>query len=296
MSQGNNQVRFGCLVVLSGLVASALLVGIACVAMLLGNVDLGFEHGPGVAVLDVYGELIDQHTILDQLDALVGDPDTQAIVVRVDSPGGDIAVIEEVFNGIKRVRDEEDLPVFASMGSVAASGGYYVCCAAERIFANQSSMTGSMGVIMEYPDAHRLLDTLGITFESIKSGEFKDMGAVNRPLTGQERAHLQELVQDYHRFFVELVSEARPIEAAEVQRLADGSLFTGRQAVALGLVDEIGDLDHAICYAAEAAGIEGEPRVIRVKEKPVSLLRWLDEFQWMSSSLRRGWAPKCVLR
>jgi protease-4 len=274
-------------------ISLALAVAVALGVMAILGFD--FDYGPGVAVLDVYGELLDAQVILDELDGLVGDPSTQALVVRVDSPGGDVAVVEEVYNAIKRVRDD-GLPVVASMGSTAASGGYYISCAAERIFANKCTLTGSLGVLLEYPNATELLNAIGVHFETITTGEFKNTGAWDKPLTDAQRAQMQAVIDDYHAMFVELVSSERPLDFETVRTLADGRVFTGRQAVELKLVDDIGDLDDAVHFAAGLAGIEGEPRVIRYEEKSLSWLGWLEELDVAGTRLRNHWAPKFVLR
>jgi len=297
MDRGNNKLSAGCLVLLNVGVACGLAALVLAVGFSLVVSDLDFAHGPGVAVLNIRDELVDEQYVLDQLAELVDHPATKALVVRIDSPGGEITVVEEIFNGLKRVREEEDLPVVASMGAVAASGGYYVCCAAQWVFTNKSSLTGSLGVVIEYPNAEGLFGKLGIAFDTVKSGEFKGAGSLSRPLTERQREHMQQVIDDYHEMFVELVSAERHIEPEDVRALADGRVFTGRQALELGLVDEIGDLDDAVHHAAGLAGIEGEPRVIRLDEPRLSFFTLLDEFRAGAVRLGRPrWAPQYMLR
>jgi protease-4 len=297
MSTGSNRRGLGCFII--GSLAFTLFV--ACIAggcgLLLGLYGIRMEFGPGVAVLDVFGEIADGQAILEQLDTLVKNPDTRAVVVRVDSPGGVITVVEEIYNALKRAAGK-GIPIVASMGATSASGGYFVCLAAECIFANRSSLTGSIGVLVEYASAHDLFEKLGIKFDTVASGEFKALGSISEPLTERERQHVQNVVDDFHQFFVETLSAARHLEIEQARALADGRVFTGRQALDVGLVDQIGDLDDAVRYAAQRAGIPGEPRVIRVQEKGFSLLALLDRLSSAAGASlgRRGWAPKFVMR
>lgn len=288
--------RRGCGCYLAG--CAVLVVAAGAVGFLLGFGAYGLQRGPGVAVLDIAGEVIDSQPVLDQLDQLVQNPDTRALVIRVDSPGGTITAVEEIYNGLKRTV-ERDIPVVASMGSTGASGGYFVCLAADRIFANQSSLTGSIGVLVEYSSAHDLFEKLGIKFDTITSGEFKGMGSVSEPLTEPQRNLMQGVVKDFHAFFVETLMAARHLGPEQTLQLADGRVFTGRQALQAGLVDEIGDLDSAILYAAGRAGIEGEPRVIRSAPEPWNLVdEWLRRLG-TSVGIRLGRSmcvPKFVMR
>ena len=276
-----------------------LFVALAAAVFLLvaGFGDVDFETGPGVALLNIRGELADEECVLDQLDSLANHPDTRAIVLRVDSPGGEITVAEEIFNGIAKAKEKHDLPVVASMGSTAASGGYFVCCAADRVFANKTTMTGSLGVIAEYPNAESLLSKVGVEIETIASGEFKSAGSLAKSLTEAQRHHIQDLIQEYHEMFVVMISEGRSMDANRVRELADGRLFTGQQALDEGLVDEIGDLDDALRYAARQAGIKGDPRIIRPDEEPLSWQAVVDEF-WTAASRAHAprWKPRWSLK
>lgn len=296
MSKSSRWVALGCL--FAGLAALAcLVIAVAAVALLLRVRGFEIESGPGVAVLDVAGEIRDEEGILERLEQLTADSNVKALVVRVDSPGGEIAAIEEVYNGLKRVA-EEGTPVVASMGSTAASGGYFVCLPAQRIFANRSSLTGSIGVMVEFSSAQELFDALGIRFDSIKSGEFKGMGAWNQPLTEHQREHMQTVINDFHQFFVETVAAARRLDLEKVRTLADGRVFTGRQALEAGLVDELGDLDRAVHYAAGLAGLEGKPRIIRARERRFSLFDFLNEFtaSALGRAGHRGPKPQFLMR
>ena len=294
MSSESN--RRGCGCYLAG--CAVLVVAAGVLGFVLGLGAYNMQRGPGVAVLDITGEIIDSLPVLDRLDQLAQNPDTRALVIRVDSPGGAITAVEEIYNGLKRTA-ERDIPVVASMGSTGASGGYFVCLAADRIFVNQSSLTGSIGVLVEYSSAHDLFEKLGIKFDTITSGEFKGMGSVSESLTEPQRNLMQGVVKDFHAFFVETLMAARHLGPEQALQLADGRVFTGRQALQAGLVDEIGDLDSAIRYAANRAGIEGEPRVIRSAPEPWSLLdEWLGRLG-TSVGIRLGRSmcvPKFVMR
>lgn len=268
------------------------------VATLSGR-DTRFLPGtPGVAVLEIREELVDERPILEDLERLIDHPSTRALVVRVDSPGGAITVVEEVYEALKRARDQEGLPVVASMGAVAASGGYFVCLAAQEIYTNNSTLTGSIGVIIEYTNAEALLDKVGVDFTQIKSGEYKGAGSFFEGITERQQQHMQELVDGFHAYFVETVVKERGLSPEAVNEIANGRLFTGREAVAYGLADHVGDLDAAIKHAAALAGLpDSDPRVIRVYRTQPFLPRLLQQIESASASVRRSWlVPKYVMR
>ena len=297
MSEGVRRKGCGCSVL--GMLALLFLTTVVAVigGYFLGRHGLQTEFGPGVGVLEIYGEILDERPILDDLDELAADPDTKAIVVRVDSPGGAITVVEEVYNALERLK-KDGLPIVASMGSTAASGGYFVCLAADRVFANRSTMTGSIGALAEFSSARELLDKLGVKFETVASGEFKAMGSISEPLTDREREHMQGIINDYKDFFVELVSGARHLKPEDVRALADGRVFTGRQAIALGLVDELGDQETAIDYAANLAGIKEDARIIRPTGPALTLWDFVDRFTTTAAAKveRHIAAPKFLMR
>ncbi|HOE67602.1 MAG TPA: signal peptide peptidase SppA [Candidatus Hydrogenedentes bacterium] len=254
-------------------------------------------YAPGVAVLDIQGEVFDEQPVLDDLTELLDNDNTRALVVRVDSPGGAIAAVEEIYEAINRTR-ETGLPVVASMGPTAASGGYLLCLPSDKIFANQGSLTGSVGVLLEYSSAKEMFDKIGIRFDTIASGEFKGEGGIASPLTDRQRAQLQEVVQDYHEQFVEILCKNRKVDPEKLRALADGRLFTGRQALAEGLIDEIGTLNDAVNHAAALAGLESDPRVIRVRPRSVSWLAELSRWSGEASAraMQRATVPKFLMR
>ena len=203
--------------------------------------------------------------VVEQLEKHRGDDTVKAVVLRVDTPGGTVVAAQEIHGALGRLRGDGK-KIVASMGDVAASGGYYVACAADRIFASPGTLTGSIGVIMQFPNYQGLFGKIGLSTNTIKSGEFKDVGNGAREMTERDRRLLQSLVDDVQGQFVEAVAAGRGMTPERVRPLADGRVYSGRQAKELGLVDELGDLDAAIAAAAKLAGIAGKPVVVR--EKP----------------------------
>jgi protease-4 len=200
-------------------------------------------------------------SIVEQLESFRKDRAVRSLVIRINSPGGSAAGSQEIYREIMRLR-REGKKITVSMGDVAASGGYYIASAANRIIANPATLTGSIGVITEAVDIHELLDKYGIDFTTIKSGKHKDMGSFSRPITPEERAILQSVVNDVFDQFVSDVCAGRNLPKSHVLKLADGRIYTGRQALKLKLIDRLGSLEDALRAAADDAGIKGEFRVI----------------------------------
>jgi len=248
--------RFG---LLAGL--GLALVGAATIVERLTGDGVGL--GPTVAVVEVTGVIRDAQELCDSLAALRKDSQVVAVVVRIDSPGGGVAPSQEIAEEIGRLREAK--PVVASLGNVAASGGYYVAAATNLIVAAPGTLTGSIGVIMEFRHLEALAEKIGVGENVVKSGPYKDIGSPLRPMTGGERTLLQGMVDDVYQQFVDAVASGRGLDAARVRELADGRLYSGAQAKAVGLVDELGGLTTAIRLAWERGGQTGEPRVRRVK-------------------------------
>jgi protease-4 len=190
------------------------------------------------------------------------DKTVKAIVLRLNSPGGSPAGAQEIYQELMRARKKWGKPIIASMGDVAASGGYYVACGADRIVANASTITGSIGVIYSQSDLSELFRKIGYRQEVLKSGKFKDLGSYSRPLAPEERRIVRDLIEDTFEQFVKAVAQGRGLSERRVRSLADGRVFTGRQALKLKLVDALGNMRTAIEIAARRAGIEGEPVVV----------------------------------
>lgn len=228
--------------------------------------------GEKVGVVPVVGVILDSREVIEQLKRFEEEGDIKALVIRINSPGGGVGPSQEIFREVERVSKKR---VVASMGGVAASGGYYVALGAEKIFANPGTITGSIGVIMEFSNVEGLLKKLGLESYTIKSGKFKDTGSPLRQMTPEERKLLEGVVGDVHQQFVEAVVKKRKLSKEAVQKVADGRILTGRQAKELGLVDEIGNLEDAIAEAAKMAGIKGKPEVVYAKRTRFSLLEFL---------------------
>lgn len=219
-----------------------------------------FPIGEKIAVVEVLGVITNSGTIIDHLQKFRHNDSVKAIVLRVDSPGGGVGPSQEIHDVVRRISAVK--PVVVSMGSAAASGGYYIAAPADLIVANAGTITGSIGVIMEFTNVQELLEKIGLRNQVIKSGEHKDIGSAVRPMTDEDRQILQDLIDDVHTQFIEAVAAGREMDADIVRQLADGRIFTGRQAQELGLVDELGGLQEAIRQAAAMAGIDGEPTVV----------------------------------
>lgn len=229
----------------------------------------------GVAIVRVEGPIMDSSQAVEELQAFAEDPIVKAIVVRIDSPGGGVAPSQEIYNAVRRVRKEHNKTVVASMGTVAASGGYYIAVATDRILANPGTLTGSIGVIMQMANFEELLEKIGVKSVVVKTGKFKDLGSPFRPMVEEERQLLEAVMHDTLSQFIEAVADGRSMDAAEVEQLADGRVFTGRQAKSVLLIDEIGDLHDAIKLAGELGGIEGTPRIVET-QKPFSFQEFLE--------------------
>jgi protease-4 len=266
-----------------------ILVPLICVGLstlsLSGGASAGRVWEDAVAVVRIEGVIVSgrepsfpistsdsaySESIIQRLERAQDDPSVKAIVLRVNSPGGGIVASDEVFNALNEV----DKPVVVSMGELAASGGYYVSCAAEKIIANPMTLTGGIGVISTFPNFEQLLDKIGVDMLVIKSGAMKDQLSPYREPTEEEIAHWQEITDEAYGRFLSIVAEARELDLEEAQDLADGRVYTGQHALDLGLVDALGDLPDAIADAAKLGGIEGEPRLIQYEQAP-SLLEML---------------------
>ena len=232
-----------------------------------------FQLGEKIGIITLNGPIFSSEKIVENLDKFGERNDIKAIVLRIDSPGGAVAPTQEIYEKVKSLRGVK--PVIGSIGSVAASGGYYAALGCEKIIVNRGSVIGSIGVILEYPVAVDLLEKIGLRFETIKSGKVKDMGSPTREVTDTDREVFQSVIDDLHRQFLEAVSEGRSIDKKTLEPLADGRVFTGEQAVELGLVDTLGTLENAIEYAALRAKISGKPKTVFPKKEPSGLLHYL---------------------
>ncbi len=238
--------------------------GLIFIGVMSEGGDLEFAGiGNNVGIVEMFGVMDEEsgRPVIKQLDKWSESSSIKAIVVHVNSPGGGVAISQEIYDAMRRVSEQK--PIVVSMASVAASGGYYIACAADRVVANPGTITGSIGVIFQFHTYDGLMDKVGIGTETIKSGELKDVGSYSRPMTKKENLMLRSVVMDTYEQFVGVVAEGRGKDIEEIYPLADGSIYTGLQAYNLGLVDTLGGLNEAIELAADLAGVEGEPRVVR---------------------------------
>lgn len=218
--------------------------------------------GDKVAIVEINGIIESSEDIVRQLRKYGDDNSVPVIVLRINSPGGAVAPSQEIYSQVLKVR-EEGTYIVVSISSLAASGGYYIACAGDSIVANPGSLTGSIGVIFSFMTFEELMNKVGVQLEVVKSGELKDVGNYSREMTQREREMIQEAIDDTYNQFVMVVSENRNIDIDQVEEIADGSIFTGNQALELGLVDKLGGLEEAITLAGEMAGLGSDPRTIK---------------------------------
>jgi len=243
-------------------------------------VVLAFSMGGGgdfalsgrVQVVDIQGELVESQPILEELKRYEDSSSVRAILLNIDSPGGGVAVSQEIYSEIKRLRQKKSKIVVAYMSSTGASGAYYLACAADKIIANPGTIVGSIGVIAEWVNYADLLEWAKLRSIVFKTGEFKDTGSASRPLTDRERAYFQGLIDDMYVQFVEAVADGRKMEIQDVRALADGRVFTGRDGKERKLIDEVGNFQDAVDLTAKLAGISGKPRLIQATRQRVTLL------------------------
>jgi protease-4 len=250
-----------------------LVVTVLAVLVTVGGDD-GAEFGfsDRIQVVDLQGEIIDSQDVIQQLKRYEDSNSVRAILLRIDSPGGGVAVSQELYAEVKRLREKKGKTIVAYMSSTGASGAYYVACAANKIIANPGTIVGSIGVIAEWINYGDLMQWAKLKETVLKTGEFKDTGSASRPLTEREKAYFQGLIDDMYVQFIEAVAGGRSMEIQEVRAIADGRVFTGRDAKEKKLVDEIGNFQDAVDLTAKLAGISGKPRLIQVTRQKVTLL------------------------
>ncbi|MEW6675485.1 MAG: signal peptide peptidase SppA [Nitrospirota bacterium] len=242
-----------------------LLVLLLIVSVVLTILQKNVPLSDRVALVRIEGPIIDSKDIIDEIKGYVKDRSIKAIILRIDSPGGTVAPAQEIYEEVKKATAKKKIVV--SMGSIAASGGYYIASPADRIIANPGTLTGSIGVIMEIPNIEGLMNKIGIKTEVVKSGKHKDIASAFRGIGREERQILQGVMDNVHEQFIKAVAEGRKILPDDIKKIADGRIFTGEQALKVGLVDELGNLEDAIQSAARLAGIKEEPEVVSKKER-----------------------------
>lgn len=277
------------LAVFGGLLAICFLFSYILFSSLSGSSEAGHGwssgSGPKIGVVEVNGVITDSKDVLEHLVEFQRDPAIKAIVVRVDSPGGAVGPSQEIFRAIQRAR--KDKKVVVSMGALAASGGFYVAVAADRIYASPGTITGSIGVISEFPDVSGLLDVVHVKATTIKSGPLKDVGSPLRPMTEAEKVYFQGFVNAIYDQFLSDVAESRKLPKDDVRKLADGRVLTGQQALEAKLIDELGNLEDALDGAVKLAGEKGEAVPVFAKKKQSFVQELLhDSTEGASSALR----------
>ncbi len=280
------------IVLLTAIVLGALFFGILFLsAALTGRrtgASLQVVRADRVALVKIEGVLLLSDNVVDELRNYVEDSSIKAIVIRIDSPGGGVVPSQEIYNAVKSAK-KEGKKVIVSMGSVAASGGYYIAAAADKIVANPGTLTGSIGVKMEFANLEKLLEKIGVKGMIVKAGEYKDIGSPYRNMTPQEQKLLQDVIDDVHSQFIKAVAEGRGLPEADVRAIADGRIFTGQQALGLKLVDQLGDLADSIEVAGGLAGIKGKPTVVE-KRKRIPFFEYLKEESaaWVTDVIKRA--------
>lgn len=234
-----------------------------------------FVGKEGIGLVEVKGIILDSQETVKQLFDFKKNENVKAVVLRIESPGGVVGPSQEIYDAVKKLALKKKVVV--SMGSVAASGGYYIAAPATKIFANPGTITGSIGVLMKFSNIEGLMDKIGMKAFTLKTGKYKDVGSPVRTMSVADKAMLQSVIDSTHGQFVKAVSEGRKLPLEEVKALADGRIYSGEQALALKLVDNLGTMQDAIEEAGKLAGIKGEPHVITPPKKKKILLDMLME-------------------
>lgn len=243
--------------------------------LLFSDKEKSFVSGPGIGLVEVKGMIVDSSEPIRQLRHFAKKDSVKAVVLRIDSPGGVVGPSQEIYEEVRKLAAKKKVVV--SMGSLAASGGYYIAAPASVIYANPGTITASIGVLIKFSNLEGLFGKLGVSSTTIKTGSFKDAGAPERPLSPEDRAMFQSLIDSTHEQFVKAVAEGRKLSVDEVRRIADGRVLSGEQAKALKLVDKLGNLPDAVEEAGRLAGISGEPSIILPPKKKVNFLEMLAE-------------------
>ena len=254
----------------------AMAVTVFVVMLYIGFVfisDSDVAFGDAVAVVDIKGELWYDLNKIQEIEGYRDNDNVKALLLFINSPGGGVAASQALYHAVLSAREVK--PVVAVLGAVAASGGYYVACAADSILAHEGTITGSIGVVAQYIRTEELYHKIGVDVTVLKSGKYKDVGSPHREMTGDEKVYLRELLETVYDQFVRAVADGRGMSVRQVRRLAEGRLYAGEEAVEAGLVDQIGTFENALDIAAEMGGIEGEPRVIKRRISRPLLERFL---------------------
>ncbi len=246
----------------------------------------GISPGDKIAIVNIDGIILDSKKYLKSFKSIKENHSIKGVVVRINSPGGAVGPSQEIYSELRNLSTYK--PVVASMGSVAASGGYYIACAAEKIYANPGTITGSIGVIAQFANYEELLDWAKVDFEVIKSGKLKDVGSPLKKMSKEERQFIQSLIDNVHMQFAKVVSENRDIGMNKIRSLTDGRIFTGEQAKNLNLIDELGSLNVAVNEAAKLSNLEEDPQTIEFPEEKSPFLELLLSKSGFSSGILKN--------
>jgi len=241
----------------------------------LGTRNAEFEFGEKVGIIEIKGIIAESKNVIHNIKRFREDNSVKAIVIRIDSPGGAVGPSQEIFREIRKTSKSKK--VVASMGTIAASGGYYIAAGADGIVANPGTITGSIGVIMGFTNYQELLDKIGLVPIVIKSGKYKDIGSPVRKMKPEEKRILKDFARKIHRQFIQDIVEGRTMDRAKVESLADGRIFTGEESKKLGLVDRIGNFEDAVEWAGRLGGIKGKISTVYAREKKFPLLRYITD-------------------
>lgn len=248
-------------------------IGLSGIVLALLGKGSFFSPQERVGVVDIKGLLTDSRTAIKQLDRYRDDDSIKAIVLRINSPGGAVGPAQEILREVEKVRTKKK--IVASLGTVAASGGYYIASGANLIMANRGTITGSVGVIMQFTNVEGLTKKVGLDFFNLKAGRYKDVGTPFRTMSPEDKAYLQGFLDDIYQQFVSDVAHNRKIPVAKMKTLAEGRIYTGEEAKQVGLVDEFGNLPDAIERAGRLGGIKGKVKAVYAEKEGFSLLRLL---------------------
>ena len=263
-----------------------LAAALAAAGILAGGTDTGLLPSSGLAVVRVEGPIMEQKGLLKWIRQIERDENVRGVLLRVDSPGGGVGASQEIYGALKRLNEKK--PVVASLGSTAASGGLMVSLAARWIVANPSTVTGSIGVRMDRPQYYKLLDKLGLWQETLTTAPYKDAGSPLRPLNDGDRKYFTGILQDMHQQFVDIVAEGRGMDGKRAAALADGKIFTGREALTLGLVDQLGGQEEALARLRELTGLPEDTEPV---ERPESGKFWKEMAEGLLGIRLNGGAP-----
>ncbi|MCD6233454.1 MAG: signal peptide peptidase SppA [Candidatus Marinimicrobia bacterium] len=231
---------------------------------------VSLTRGNLIGIVKIQGAILNAEPILEDLEEISSIRDLKALILHINSPGGGTAPSQELYYAVKRIKEEYGYPVISVLSSLGASGGYYVALATDSIYALPGTLTGSIGVIMDFPQWTEVMDKIGVDMHVVKSGEYKDTGSPYRDFTTEDRRYYQELVNDVYDQFISAVADARSMDKETVKKLSDGKVYTGRQALELGLIDHLGTVEDGIEDLTRQLNLKDKPSIIRPKKEKIT--------------------------